>query len=291
MAKPTQLIWENLLHPVKFFHSTSFQTSPLLHKEESKALASNYRPISLTSHIIIKVFERVVRKELVSYLEMNNLICNKQHGLRSGRSCLSQLLHHFDDVLESLTNNADFDSIYLDYAKAFDKVDHKLLIRKLHRYSFNPKIISWIDSFLSDRKQAVVVDGHSSFLAPIISGVPQGTVLRPVLFLIFINDMEHCITKSIIRCFADDTRVSIPVFSEQDVAKLQNDLYSVINWSESNNMSLPKDKFECICVIGTIGVAPSLNFLLSVNSTSTRFPKTSHSHLGPIARPRGLSFK
>ena len=137
--------------------------------------------------------------------------------------------------------------MYLDYSKAFDKVDHKLLIRKLHCYSFDPKIIRWINSFLSDRKQAVVVDGHSSFLAPIISGVPQGTVLRPILFLIFINDIEHCITNSIIRCFADDTSVSIPVFREQDVAKLQNDLYSVINWSESDNMSLHKDKFEYMC--------------------------------------------
>ena len=94
------------------------------------------------------------------------------------------------------------------------------------------------------------------------------------------NDIEHCISKSIIRCFAPDTRVSIPVFSEQDVAKLQNDLYSVINWSESNNMSLHKDKFDFMFhVIGIIGVALSLNFLLSVNSTSTRFPKTSHFHL------------
>ena len=240
------MIWSKSLASGEVSSFYKFSNVSPLHKKESKALASNYRPISLTSHII-KVFERVVRKKLASYLEMNNLICNKQHGFRSGQSCLSQLLHHFDDVLESLTNNADFDSIYLDYAKAFDKVDHKLLIRKLHRYSLNPKIIRWIDSFLSDRKQAVVVDGHLSFLAPIISGVRQGTVLGPILFLIFINDIEHCITNSIIRCFADDTRVSIPVFREQDVAKLQNDLYSVINWSENNNMSLHKDKFEYMC--------------------------------------------
>jgi hypothetical protein len=94
----------------------------------------------------------------------------KQHGFRSGRSCLTQLLHHFDVALESLTNNSDFDSIYLDYTKAFDKVDHKLLIRKLAFYGIHPKIIKWIESFLSDRKQAVVVDGHLSLLAAIISG-------------------------------------------------------------------------------------------------------------------------
>ena len=209
---------------------------------------------------------------------MNNLICNKQHGFRSGRSCLSQLLHHFDDVLESLTNNADFDSIYLDYAKAFVKVDHKLLIRKLHRYSLNPKIIRWIDSFLSDRKQAVVVDGHLSFLAPIISGVPQGTVLGPILFLIFINDIEHCITISIIRCFANDTRVSIPVFREQDVAKLRTTCIVSLTGLKITTCHFIKIN-SSLCVIGIIGVASSLNFLLSVNSTNTRFPKTSHLHL------------
>lgn len=126
-------------------------------------------------------------------------------------------------------------------------MDHKLLIRKLHLYGLNPKIIKWIESFLSDRKQAVVVDGHLSFLALIISGVPQGTVLGPILFLIFINDIEHCITESIIRCFADDTRVSISVTCEQDVSVLQNDLNSVIKWSERNNMALHKDKFEYMC--------------------------------------------
>jgi hypothetical protein len=138
-----------------------------LHKKDSRAVAANYRPISQTSHII-KVYERVIRKKLVDYLETNSLICGKQHGFRSGRSWLTQLLHHFDDVLESLTNNSDFDSIYLDYAKAFDKVDHKLLIRKLALHGIHPKIIKWIESFLSDRKQAVVVDGHLSLLAAII---------------------------------------------------------------------------------------------------------------------------
>jgi len=122
-----------------------------------------------------------------------------------------------------------------------------LLIRKLHLYGFNPKIIKWIESFLSDRKQAVVVDGHLSFLALIISGVPQGTVLGPILFLIFINDIEHCITESINRCFADETRVLISITCEQDVSLIQNDLNSVIKWSERNNMALHKDKFEYMC--------------------------------------------
>ena len=146
--------------------------------------------------------------------------------------------------MEALT---DFDFICLDYAKAFDKVDYKLLLKKLHIYGIHPKIIKWIESFLLDRKQAVVFDGHLSILALILSGVPQGTVLGPIIFLIFINDIDQCIMHSIIRCFADDTRISIAIRSEKDVRLLQSDLHNVIKWSERNNMALHKDKFEYMC--------------------------------------------
>ena len=208
-----------------------------------------------------------MRKKLVDYLEVNDLICNKQYGFRSGRSCLTQLLHHFDDVLEALANNSDFDSIYLDYAKAFDKVDHKLLLRKLQLYGIHPKIVKWIESFLLDRKQAVVVDGKLSILALILSGVPQGTVLGPILFLIFINDIDQCIVHSIIRCFADDA-----IRCENDVSLLQSDLYNVMRWSERNNMALHKDKFEYMChKFNKNRALPELPFsLLSVSFTSTQ---------------------
>ncbi|XP_063688434.1 uncharacterized protein LOC134821660 [Bolinopsis microptera] len=172
LAEPMHIIWSRSLVTGEVPSFYKFSHVFPLHKKDSRAKPANYRPISLTSHVV-KVYERVIRKKLVNYLEINNLICSKQHGFRSGRSCLTQLLHHFDDVLDSLSNNSDFDSIYLDYAKAFDKVDHKLLLRKLQLYGIHPKIIKWIESFLSDRKQAVVVDGHLSILALIISGVPQ----------------------------------------------------------------------------------------------------------------------
>ena len=107
MAKPIHLIWSISLASGDVPSFYKFSNVSPLHKKESKALPSNYRPISLTSHII-KVFERIIRKKLVLHLEMNNLICNKQHGFRSGRSCLTQLLHHLDDIFESLLNNADF---------------------------------------------------------------------------------------------------------------------------------------------------------------------------------------
>ena len=181
---------------------------------------------------------------MVEHLETNDLLCNHQHGFLSGRSCLTQLLHHFDDVLEALINNQDFDSIYLDYAKAFDKVDHKILLMKLNLYGIHPTLTIWIDNFLSNRMQGVIVNGHLSFLALIISGVPQRTVLGPILFLIFINDIDLCIAESIIRSFADDTRVSKPIGCEKDVSLLQNELDKIILWSDNNNMTLHKDKSE-----------------------------------------------
>lgn len=140
-------------------------------KKGNRTEPVNYRPVSLTSHVI-KIFERVVRKVMVRHLEGNNVISCNQHGFRSGRSCLTQLLSHFDDIIVGLTNKCDTDSIYLDYSKAFDKVDHRLLYLKLQKYGFSRKLITWIMSFITGRDQCVVLDGAQSRLASIISGVP-----------------------------------------------------------------------------------------------------------------------
>ena len=154
---------------------------------------------------------------MVAHLEENNLLNSKQHGFRSGKSCLTQLLHNFDDIIESLSNGDDMDDIYLDYAKAFDKVDHQLL-RKLQLYGFHSKIIRWIESFLTNRSQQV--GGHMSIIAPIISGVHQLIVLSPILFLIFINDIANCVSLSTLKCFADDTRICRSISDSNNVHEL-----------------------------------------------------------------------
>ena len=153
---------------------------------------------------------------MVDFIEKNQLLCDNQHGFRSGRSCLTQLLSHVDDIIQGLVKNADTDAIYLDFAKAFDKVDHRLLLLKMERMGFHRSLVKWIESFLSEREQRVELDGVSSLAAIILSGVPQGTVLGPLLFIIFINDMQLCVTGSIIRFFADDTRILRHIFNMVD---------------------------------------------------------------------------
>ena len=246
LSKPIHMIWQHSMSTgtVPNFHK-KLHIAPL-HKKGSRAIAANYRPVSLTSHVI-KIYERVLRKQMVAHPEEDNLLNSKQHGFRSGKSCLTQLLHHFDDIIESLSNGDDMDANYLDYAKAFDKVDHQLLLSKLQLYGFHSKIIRWIESFLTNRSQQVIVDGHMSITTPIISGVPQGTVLGPILFLIFINDIASCVSHSTLRCFADDTRICRSISDLNNVHELQSDLEEVTKWSARNNMALHEDKFEYIC--------------------------------------------
>ena len=133
--------------------------------------------------------------------------------------------------------------LYLDFAKAFDKVDHTLWLKKLQLYGISGNVFKWIENFLSKRTQEVVVNGFSSFIAEVISGVPQGTVLGPILFLIFLNDIESCVLHSSIGCFADDTRISKAIYQAEDSKLLQEDLNRILHWTEQNNMALHEDKF------------------------------------------------
>ena len=141
LAYPLQSLWKESqqIGIVPDYYKMANVTP--IYKKGNKALASNYRPVSLTSHVV-KVYERFIRKQIVGFLEDNNLLSAKQHGFRSNRSCLTQILQHFDDIIEGFLNNEDTDSIYLDYAKAFDRVDHKLLLEKLRKYGFNQRIIN-----------------------------------------------------------------------------------------------------------------------------------------------------
>ena len=216
-----------------------------IHKGGSRSLAENYRPVALTSHVI-KIFEKVLRAHIVQHMNENNLFNPSQHGFRSGRSCLSQLLEQYNLILNILDEDANADVVYLDFSKAFDKVDHAIVLQKIKRLGIDGKILKWLKSFLTERKQSVMVNGVKSEPQNVLSGVPQGSVLGPLIFLILIGDIDKDILNSFVKSFADDTRASKQVKTVEDVALLQLDLEKIYKWTDDNNMKLNDVKFELL---------------------------------------------
>ena len=221
------------------------QTIIPIFKKENKSLASNYRPISLTSHFI-KIFERIMRNKLIDHLETNNLITPQQHGFRRYRSTLTQLLHHFDLILQILETNTNADTLYLDLSKAFDKVNHQTLLHKLEQMKITGKILAWITSFLTNRTQTVVVNGHKSIPAKVESGVPQGTVLGPALFIIYMNNVTEYIQNIAIQLFADDSKITTAITNSNDRNKLLDALKSLLVWTTHNSMKFNEQKFQLL---------------------------------------------
>ena len=245
IALPLCIIWRRSVD-VGSIPDDKLQTDtcPLL-KGGNKALAKNYRPIALTSHLT-KIFERVLRKKLMIYMEENHFFNPGQHGFRPGRSCLSQLLDHLDQVLTAMEDKKNFDVIYTDFAKAFDKCDHGIIAHKLKKLGISGKIGRWIYYFLTHRLQRVVVDNFKSAPSKVVSSVPQGTVLAPLLFLILISDIDKDVMHSLVSSFADDTRISRKIADIGDTAILQQDLNQILHWAEENNMDFNEEKFQLI---------------------------------------------
>ena len=202
---------------------------------------SYYRPISLTS-TIMKVLERIIRKQLVDFLSDHNNFNPNQNGFRHGRSCLSALLDVYDNMMTSLSNNpkSSVDMIYLDYAKAFNKVDHGVLLNKLKNFGICGKLGEWLH-----KRQHVRIPGSVSKSNNVLSGVPQGTVIGPVLFLVLISDISSNVSSNI-TSFADDIKVFTIINDPTDCDNLQSDLDNIYLWSSENNMMFNQEKFQYI---------------------------------------------
>ena len=214
-------------------------------KSGDKSEAVNYRPVSLTSHIT-KIFERIIKKHITQHLADNQLYNETQHGFRKSRSTITNLIEYYESVLLQLENSKFVDSIYLDFSKAFDKCDHGIIIQKLTKLGIQGNLLRWIECFLRRRKQCVVIDGHKSETVWVISGVPQGSVLGPLLFLVLIYDITNGINYSILSSFADDTKLWKGIKINQECQLLQSDLNQIYEWTILNNMELNGKKFQAI---------------------------------------------
>ena len=199
-------------------------------KKGSKNIAENYRPISLTS-LVCKLMESFVKTAVMTHLITEGLLSKKQFGFISGRSTTTQLLHYLDKCIDQIVKGSVVDSIYLDFAKAFDTVPHMRLLGKLTSYGITGNIHNWIKSFLTGRTQTVKVNGVPSETAPVISGIPQGSVLGPVLFIVYINDILDSITSDGL-LFADDTKIFRQIRTKDDALALQSDIDKLEKWSD-----------------------------------------------------------
>jgi len=211
-------------------------------KKGSKAKPGNYRPVSLTS-VCCKVIEKIVRDQIVCHLKRNNLISKSQHGFVNNRSCTTNLLEYLEDITRGLDEGKSLDVIYLDFAKAFDKVPVARLMKKLESFGVEGEVLRWVKSWLTNRKQRVLVDGAKSSWREVLSGVPQGSVLGPVLFVIFINDLEDTVTANqILKMFADDTKVGQDVSGADGCEELQNTLNRLWKWVTDWGMAFNVEK-------------------------------------------------
>ena len=184
----------------------------------------------------------------MKHLDRNTILIDCQHGFRARRSCETQLLTLTHEQSTSLDSGIQQDLIILDFSKAFGKVPHQRLLSKLDFYGIRGTTLSWIKALLSDRSQQVIIDGATSEKAQVVSGVPQGTVLVTVLFLIFINDLPECLT-SRTRLFADDAIVYRKITNDQNCDELQKDLLALAKWEELWGMSFHPDKYNVLMVV------------------------------------------
>ncbi len=219
--------------------------TPIYKSKGARNHPTNYRPVSLTS-FICKLLESIIKDAVIDHLKANNLLYKYQHALIGKRSCTTNLLEVLNIWTKLIEEEETVDTIYLDFAKAFDSVPHKRLIEKCKAVGINGKVLKWISAFL-ERKQRVMVNGNPSSWAEVISGVPQGSVLGPVLFVIFINDMPTNVS-SFLSLFADDAKLYAKSTTPEQQSIIQDDLEKLQSWSDTWQLHFNKAKCKALYI-------------------------------------------
>ena len=273
ICKPLQIIFSQCIDTGSFPLEWKKANVVPVHKKGDKQCLKNYRPVSLLP-VCGKIFERLIFNEMFGFLIENNLISSNQSGFKPGDSCINQLLSITHEIYKSFDDGFEVRGVFLDISKAFDKVWHKGIIFKLQQNGISGKLLCVLSDFLKDRKQRVILNGQFSSWTSVNAGVPQGSILGPLLFLIYINDLADGLSPNA-KLFADDTSL-FSVIHDVDASanELNNDLYQINKWAFQWKMSFNPDPSkqaqEIIFSIKTKkNYHPSLHFNNSIISQSS----------------------
>lgn len=214
-----------------------------VHKGGSRKDITNYRPISILP-TLAKLFERLLHNTL--YPLLHNTILPQQHGFVRRRSTITNLIVYVSDLFDNMDSNEQSDSVYTDFRKAFDRVDHKILLEKIAYNGIHGNLWRWFKSYITNRTQKVVINGYDSDVISITSGVPQGSILGPLLFILFINDINDCFLNCNYLLYADDLKLYRTIKDSSDHQSFQEDLDRFSEYCRINNLALSLDKCKCI---------------------------------------------
>ena len=255
-------------------HWTTANVVPIF-KKGDRLHPINYRPISLTS-ITCKMLEHIITSNIMQHLDKYNILHDAQHGFRKHRSTETQLIQLIDNLAHNIDNRIQTDAILLDFQKAFDKVPHQRLLYKLAYYGISPQAHNWVQSFLTNRTQQVLLEGNMSSPINVTSGVPQGSVLCPLLFLIYINDLPDYIKNidnSTVKLFADDTIIYHPITNQQDTNALQQDPDALQRWESDWLMHFHPKKCQTMHITNKRNIIQSTYTIHNHNLQSTNTAK------------------
>ena len=249
--RPLKELADVLSKPITMIFHKSLQTAQLprnwldaviapIFKKGQRCLAENYRPVSLLC-IISKILESIITPQIVNHIKNNHLACSQQHGFTKGRSTTTNLLEALNIWSEAIMHDIPVDILFLDYAKAFDSVPHKRLMKQVESFGIQGEALQWITSFLMNRRQQVRANGECSDFNPVISGVPQGSILGPVLFTLYVNDIPDGL-ETLISMYADDTKLYATLTSENSTDQLLSDLRKLETWARLMQMKFHPGK-------------------------------------------------